>query len=214
MDAGGGFLADTFPVFDDGGEPARAFLCAFLEESFDDLFFARSTRRIDPIAAAFHFVAFVEEQGGVAAVIHDQLRSFAAGVCERGECEFPIFFQRLALEGKNRNAGFGNRGGSLVLCAENIATGPAHRSAQLNQCLDEHGSLDGHVERTGDAHALEGLFQAVFGADRHEAGHFLFGHFNFAPAQISQRDVFYKTIVLGSHCTGWRKFNIAHSFQN
>ena len=35
------------------------------------------------VAAVFEFVAFVNEQRGVAAVVHDELRAFVAGMRER-----------------------------------------------------------------------------------------------------------------------------------
>jgi hypothetical protein len=39
------------------------------------------------------------------------------------------------------------------------------------QGLDQHRRLDGHVQRPGDARALERLLLAVLGAQRHEPRH-------------------------------------------
>jgi hypothetical protein len=70
---------------------------------------------------------------------------------------FPILFQRLALDGEDRHAGRGDRGGGMVLGREDVAGGPADIGAEFRQRLDQHGGLDGHVQRAGDARALERL---------------------------------------------------------
>jgi hypothetical protein len=186
MHARGRFFADTFPVFHGRGEPARAVLRAFLQQVFDDLFFVTVTGGVDPIAAMLHFIAFVQQQRGVAPVVHDQFRALVAGMRQRGQCEVPVFLERLALECEHGDAGFGDGGGSMVLGAENVATGPAQRSAQLNQRLDEHRGLDGHVQRAGNAGARKRLLRTIFGAHGHKSGHFLLGHLDLAPAKIGE----------------------------
>src|SRR5215213_9742433 len=45
------------------------------------------------------------------------------------------------------------------------------QEAQRLQRLDQHGGLDRHVERAGDARALERLRLGVLGADRHQRRH-------------------------------------------
>ena len=127
------------------------------------------------LLAVFHLVALVQEQRGVAAVVHDELRAFAARMRERREREVPVFLERFAFEREDRHAGLGNGRGGVVLRAENVAARPAHGRAELDQRLDEHGRLDGHVQRAGDAHALERLLRAVLLAHGHQAGHFLLG---------------------------------------
>src|SRR5436190_17924251 len=97
----------------------------------------------------------MDEQGGVAAVIDDQLRPLVARMNQGVEGAIPVFLQRFAFPREDRNAGFGNRGGGVVLRAENIAAGPAYRSAEFNESLDEDRRLDGHVQRAGDADAFE-----------------------------------------------------------
>ncbi len=49
--------------------------------------------------------------------------------------------------------------------------------------------LDGHVQRAGDARALERLAGAKFGAGRHQARHFGLGDGDFLAAPIGQPDV-------------------------
>ena len=80
MDAGGGFFADTSPVLDDFVPETGAFLGDALEQILDDLFFVAAAGRVDPVAAFFEFVTFVDEQGDVAAVIDDRV----PGLCCRG----------------------------------------------------------------------------------------------------------------------------------
>ena len=52
---------------------------------------------------------------------------------------------------------------------------------------------------------LSGFGRAVFGADGHEAGHFLLGHFNFAPAQVGEREV--ADVVIGCFCVNFFAFS-------
>ena len=52
---------------------------------------------------------------------------------------------------------FGDRRGGVVLGREDVAGRPAHLGAEGDQRLDQDGGLDGHVQRAGDAGALERL---------------------------------------------------------
>ncbi len=58
-----------------------------------------------------------------------------------------------------------------------------------HQRLNQHGGLDGHVQRAGDAHAGQRLCRRVFLADGHQAGHFMLGDGNFFAAPIGQAHV-------------------------
>lgn len=49
--------------------------------------------------------------------------------------------------------------------------GIAYLGAKLDQRLDEHRRLYGHVQAAGDASALQDLRWAVLLAARHQAGH-------------------------------------------
>jgi hypothetical protein len=70
----------------------------------------------------------------------------------------------------------------VVLRREDVARGPAHGGAQGLQRLDQHGRLDGHVQRAGDARALQRLRLGEFFADGHQAGHLGFGDADFLAA--------------------------------
>ena len=69
----------------------------------------------------------------------------------------PVFLERLALEGEDRGAAGGDRRGRVVLRGEDVAARPAHLGAQRLQRLDQHGRLDRHVQRAGDARAFQRL---------------------------------------------------------
>jgi len=115
---------------------------------------------VDPIVAVFQLITFMNEQGDIAAIVHDEFGAFATGVGDGVECAIPIFLERLALPGEDRDARLGDGRGRVVLGGENIATGPADRCAEINERLDEHRGLDGHVQRAGDAHTLEGFWSS------------------------------------------------------
>src|SRR5690606_38020932 len=50
------------------------------------------------------------------------------------------------------------------------------------QRLDQHRRLDRHVERAGDARALQRLRRAILLAHRHETGHLRLGDVDLLPA--------------------------------
>ena len=160
-----------------------------LQQILDDLLFVAAGRRIHPLVAVLQFIAFVDQQRDVAAVVHHQLRTLAVGMADGLVGAPPVFFQRLALPGEHRHAGGGNRGRGMVLGRENIAACPAHDRAEIHQRLDQHRGLDGHVQRPGDAHALQRLVAAYFLRIGHQAGHFILGDGDLLAAPIGQGHV-------------------------
>src|SRR5690606_6577537 len=66
------------------------------------------------------------QQGGVAAVVEDQVRIAAVSPFEDLVGVVPVFFQGLALGGEDRRAGGGDGGGGVVLGREDVARGPAY----------------------------------------------------------------------------------------
>ncbi len=141
----------------------------------------------------FSTLAQVHEQGGVAAIVQDHVGAFAIGI---GRAKFknavgviPVVVQGFALVGKHRCA-IGHQGrSSMVLGGEDVARSPTHLGAQSLQCFNQHGGLDGHVQRAGDASAFQGLGFGELLANRHEAGHFGLGDFDFFAAPIGQGHV-------------------------
>jgi hypothetical protein len=135
----------------------------------------------------------VHQQRGVAAVVQDHVRAFGLGALgaelEDAVGVVPVVHQAFALVGKHRRAGGHQGGGGVVLRGEDVARRPAHLRAQGLQRLDQHAGLDGHVQRAGDAGALERLRLGKFLADGHQAGHFGLGDRQFLAAPGGQAQV-------------------------
>jgi len=85
------------------------------------------------------------------------------------------------------------------LGGKDIARRPAHGRAEFNECLDEHGGFDRHVQRAGNAHTVERSLRTVFGAHGHEAGHLVLGDTDFATAEVGEFDVSDAVVLFG--CT-------------
>ncbi len=134
----------------------------------------------------------MDEHGGVAAVVDDDIGPGAVAVI--GEAEHlegapPVLVERLALPGEDGRAVLGDGRGGVVLRGVDVAGGPADVGAQRLERLDEHRGLDGHVERAGDAGALEGLLLCVLLADGHQAGHLGFGDVDLVIAVLGEADI-------------------------
>jgi len=133
--------------------------------------------------------AQVQQQRRVAAVVQDHVGVDVILPFEDAVRVFPVFVQRLALDGEHGRADGRDGGSSMVLRRIDIARGPAHLRAQRFQRADQHGSLDGHVQRTGNARALQRLAGGIFLADGHQARHFGFRDADFLLAPGGQGQV-------------------------
>ena len=203
MDAGGRLLGNTLPVLDDLRPQAGLLFRDAAEQRFDyGNFVAVAFALISPLGTLFELVAFVDEQGHVAAIVHDDLRTFVAGEQNRLEREFPVFLQRLAFPREHRRAGRGDRGRRVILRREDVARSPADIGTERDERLDEHRRLDGHVQRAGDAHALERFLLGVFLAHGHQAGHLVFGDGDFLAAPIGEREIANDVFFAGRRLRG------------
>ena len=129
------------------------------------------------------------EQRGVAAVVEDHVRALAVRPRQRLLGAPPVLLERLALPGEDRDAGLGDRRGGVILRREDVARRPADLGAESDERLDQHGGLDRHVQRAGDARALERLRVGELGARRHQAGHLVLGELDLLAAIGGQADV-------------------------
>jgi hypothetical protein len=133
----------------DGGEQLALFLAA---------------RVGDDRGVLLGTLAQVHQQRGVAAVVQDHVRAFAFGTLgaelEDAVRVVPVVLQRSRPCRRTPACPFHQRGGGVVLRAEDVAAGPAHFGAQRLQRLHQHGGLDGHVQAAGDARALQRLLAA------------------------------------------------------
>ena len=104
----------------------------------------------------------------------------------------------LALPGEDRDAlGVVRRavradddgGGGLVLGGVDVAGGPADLGTESGERLDEDRGLHGHVQRAGDAGALQRLRGAVLLAQGHQAGHLVLGKSELVAAGLGEAQV-------------------------
>ena len=80
-------------------------------------------------------------------------------------------------------------GGGVVLRREDVARRPADLGAERDQRLDEDGRLDRHVQRAGDARALERLGRRVLLAGAHQAGHLVLGELDLLAAEGGEAQI-------------------------
>ena len=100
--------------------------------------------------------------------------------------EVPVLLQCFTLVGEHRDAVGGDGGGRVILGREDVAGCPADIGAQRRQRLDQHGGLDGHVQRAGDAGTIERLPGLILLAHRHKTRHFGLGDSDFLTAPLGQ----------------------------
>ena len=189
VNSGGGLLGDTLPLLHDLVPAARSLGVDLLEEVLDDLFLVVAGGGVDPAVAILELVALVDEEGDVTAVVDDHLGAFAAREADRLVGAPPVFLEALALPGKDGDPRRRDRGRCLILRGEDVAAGPADVGTQVYKGLDEDCGLDGHVERSGDTDALEGLLLGILLTDGHEAGHLLLGDVDFLATPLGESDV-------------------------
>ena len=148
--------------------------------------------------------AEMDQQRGVAAVVEDHVRRAAVVPLEDLVGVVPVVLQALALDREHRHAVGGDRRGGVVLRRIDVAGGPAHVGAERGERLDQHAGLDRHVQRAGDAGALERLLRAVFLAGRHQAGHLDLGDGEFLAAPFGEPDVLDDVFFGDGHdCPCW-----------
>jgi hypothetical protein len=202
VDAGGSLLGDALDVGDGLGEVARPLGEEALQRRREDLLFLVGWG--EQFLSGLDARAPQREHGGVAAVVEDQVAGPVLPPIEDAGGIIPIFLERLALDREDGHAGLGDGGGGMVLGREDVARGPADLGAERGQRLDQHRGLDRHVQRAGDARALERLGRAEFLAQRHQARHLGLGDLDFLAAIAREADigddiVFMLGLGLGRH---------------
>ena len=110
-------------------------------------------------AGLLELEALVHEHRRVAAVVEQHVRA-AVRPGQRLLGAPPVLGQRLALPREHRHAARllgrpvradGDRRGGVILGREDVARRPPHLGAERDERLDQHGGLDRHVQRAGDA---------------------------------------------------------------
>ncbi len=196
MDARGRLLGDASDLIGHLRPDRIGGLVQFLEhgQHAGELLVVRGGRVLE-LARRFEVGSPVDEQGRIATVVEDQIRSGTVAPMQGLEGAPPVFLEGLTLPGEHGDAGGGvggsirpdgNGRGGVVLRGEDVAAGPADFGAQLDEGLDQHGGLDRHVQRSGDACALEGLGVFVAVDEGHESGHLVFGQLDFLATEGHQ----------------------------
>ena len=181
-------------------EPALGLLLQrLLDEREQDLLFLGAGLVEERGVAALGAHAQMHEQRGIAAVVEDHVRHAAVAPLEQLQRVVPVVLEALALDGEHRDAGRGDGGRGVVLGRVDVARDPADVGAQRLQGLDQHRGLDGHVQRAGDAGALQRLRLAELLAHGHQARHLGLGDGDFLAAPVGQADVLNDVIVATRH---------------
>ena len=77
----------------------------------------------------------------------------------------------------------------MILGREDVARHPAHVGAELDQGLDEHRGLYGHVQAAHHLGAGQRLGGAVTPAQLHQAGHLVLGQADLLAAPLGQAHI-------------------------
>ena len=134
----------------------------------------------------------MHQVGQVAAVVQDHVEGLAVGE-DDGLLNAPdILLVSLALPGVDGDSAGGDGGGGVVLGGEDVAGAPGDLGPQLQQRLDEHRGLDGHVQTARDPGAGQRLLGTVDLPEVHQTGHLVLGKGELLAAPVSQGDVSYK----------------------
>ena len=200
MDAGRGFFRDALDALGQIREPTlRLFLQGLLQKREENFFFLRARLVQESGIAVFSSEAEMDEHGCIATVVQDHVRHAAVAPFEELAGVIPIIDERLAFDCENRNAGFGDGGGCMILGRINVARDPADIGSECRQRLDQDRRLDCHMQRSGDARAFERLLGTVFCARGHQARHLGLGNGNFLAAPFGQSEIFDDVVVFGGH---------------
>jgi len=198
VNAGRRLFADALQVLDGLGQIARLLGDERLDRTLElDFLFIL---RLGEGRAGFQLRAPQREHGGVAAIVQDDVGGLTLDVAVPGEDVadiVPIFSEAFALHREHRHARRGDRGGGMVLRREDVAAAPGDLGPELLERFDEHGGLDRHVQRTGDARALQRLGRTEFVAQRHQAGHLGLGDADFSAAPVGLGPIGHD-VVLGA----------------
>jgi hypothetical protein len=140
----------------------------------------------------------VDEERGVATVVEQHVRARAVGPHQRLLGAPPVLLERLPLPGEHRHAlrvvhrplrADDGGGGGVVLRGEDVARHPPDVGAEIDERLDEHGRLHGHVQRAHDLRAGERLLPLVLGAQGHQPGHLVLGEADLVAPPLGEAEV-------------------------
>ena len=106
-------------------------------------------------ARLFVLGAIQDHHGGITTIVYNLVGSCPLPEIQGPLRAPPVLLERFTLPGEHRNAlgvlrgavsTHGGGGGGMVLCAKDVAGGPADGGAQIDECLEQHRRLNGHVQ--------------------------------------------------------------------
>jgi len=195
VDTGGGLLRNTTDLGEDLVEVAGLLLLDALENGVEAVELLAALVVVEHLGLVLSPEAAVDHESGITTIIDDQLRADHVAPVDGVPGALPVLLEGLTLPGEDGGAAGSDGGGGVVLGGEDVAGGPADLGAESLEGLDEDGGLDGHVERAGETHALEGLLGAVLLTDGHEAGHLVLSEVELLAAEIGESDILHLVIV-------------------
>merc|ERR1719235_425310 len=140
----------------------------------------------------FKFLALVDQESSVTTIVDKLIAAIFAWDCHHLLSAPPVLCECLTLPSKHCGCTcLCNGSCSMVLSAEDVAGAPTHFGSQGSQGLDEHTSLDGHVQGTVDVHALEGLAWTELLTSLHETWHLNPCQVQLLSAELSQAHILY-----------------------
>ena len=100
------------------------------------------------------WVFIMNEIGQIATIVQDHIQRLAVLEHQRLLDTPEVLLLGLALPRVHRDTSLSDGSGGVVLSREDVAARPLNLSAELDERLDEHRRLDGHVQTAGNASAL------------------------------------------------------------
>mmetsp|Transcript_5704 Transcript_5704/g.9701 ORF Transcript_5704/g.9701 Transcript_5704/m.9701 type:complete len:397 (-) Transcript_5704:409-1599(-) len=121
VNASGGLFRHAFELFHQVVKVAWVLFQNFFQDFVDTGQLFRAFVVVQHFGVVLGFVAAVDQERGVAAVVNDHVRALAVAPVDGFPCALPVLFQRLAFPRKHWRASDGNGGGGVVLCRVNVA---------------------------------------------------------------------------------------------
>lgn len=144
-------------------------------------------------------VLVVNKVGQVTTIIKDEVELLAVLESTELLLQAPVVLVLgLTLPGKDGDTSCGNGCGGVVLSRKDVARRPGDLGTESSQGLDEDGSLNGHVQATGNAGTSERLVSGVLLANGHQTRHLILGQLNLLAAESSEGKVSDLELVGGS----------------
>jgi hypothetical protein len=104
-------------------------------------------------------------------------------------CRVIVTTKRLTLRNTYRHTRLSDGGSGVVLSGEDVAGGPGNLSTESSEGLNQDGSLDGHVEGTGNTGTLKDLLGTVLLAKGNKTGHLVLSELNLPATEGGKGNV-------------------------